>query len=155
METRFFRNMLSAILHFSLVLTPILGIVLLGMELNKIVLSGFTLSKVILFILFVVYIIGFFVIILNLNLIVKSIENTPFIKENVNRFKIIGYFLSAHLGVEFIRPREGHVMWIIGIHKWGITPSTIVYIILALLPFVIAEVFDKAIKIKDENDLTI
>jgi hypothetical protein len=59
------------------------------------------------------------------------------------------------LAVEFIRPREGHVMWIIGIHKWGITPSTIVYIILALLPFVIAEVFDKAIKIKEENDLTI
>ena len=44
---------------------------------------------------------------------------------------------------------------IIGSDSGGITPPMIISLVSALMCFVMGEVFDKAIKIKNESDLTI
>ncbi|HBL4808919.1 TPA: DUF2975 domain-containing protein, partial [Clostridioides difficile] len=44
---------------------------------------------------------------------------------------------------------------IFGTDSGGISPLMVISFIFALMCFVIAETFDKAIKIKEDNDLTI
>lgn len=88
--------------------------------------------------------------------IVETTYYSPFVRENVTRLKKMGYYLIVDIIFEWI---IRFIQYIIG----PLTDSeylfkgnpTSTYFILALLCFVVAEVFNKAIKIKEENDWTI
>lgn len=68
----------------------------------------------------------------------------------------MGYYLIINVILEGISDfyKKG-VSILIGTSNGSIKLSTVMGIILALMCFVIAEVFEKAIKMKEENDLTI
>ena len=91
----------------------------------------------------------FFIIVYNLIKIVYSINSNPFTLENVKCFKIIGcliIFLSfIDAIVNFKKPSDFLL--------WG--SENISSLVLGFMALVLAEIFKKAVKIKDENDLTI
>ncbi|GAA0748184.1 DUF2975 domain-containing protein [Clostridium oceanicum] len=96
-----------------------------------------------------------FMIIKYLTEIVETTYYSPFVRENVTRLKKMGYYLIANVIFEWITRL---IQYIIGPLTDGYTfegNPTFTYFILALLCFVVAEVFNKAIKIKEENDWTI
>lgn len=102
--------------------------------------------------------VSYLLIIIFLGDIVSSSKISIFVNENVKRFKKIGYLLLFNLGIEYIS------MIMSGMHGLRfldlapgifITPSMAIYFVAALLCFVIADSFEEAIKIKDENNLTI
>lgn len=94
-------------------------------------------------------------ILFQLRKIVKSVLcKNPFTKENVKRFKNIGkgmifisvfnLFFNNHTGLRFV-----------DLGFLTITPELLVFILLALVALILSEVFEEAIKIKNENDFTI
>ncbi|MGO5074059.1 DUF2975 domain-containing protein [Clostridium sporogenes] len=98
----------------------------------------------------------YLVIAWNLLKIVYSIESNPFTLKNVKSFKIIGYlmiFLSIIDGIVNFKKKSN--FQIIGIEYGSIKGSCILYLIVGLMALVLAEIFKKAVHIKDENDLTI
>lgn len=107
------------------------------------------------FINFVVGII-YFLIIYNLRKIVYSINLTPFCSDNVKRFKIIGYCIFSLSIVDAIVNFKAHSGFEICSTKYGsLKGSFFLFLVLACMAFVLAEVFQKAIEIKEENDLTV
>jgi len=86
--------------------------------------------------------------------IIFNIDKDPFVIDNVRRLKIIGYLLLANAVIRLAEPIHGSMQFL-SIGNYGLTPEKLVYFIIASVCFVISDVFDKAIKIKDENDLTI
>lgn len=85
-----------------------------------------------------------------------NFKENPFIQTNVKRFNIIGYifFIEAIIEAAYssiFNPDHGLVQ-ILGLN---ITIGLVTLIIISLTFFLIADVFDKAIKIKEYNDLTI
>ena len=101
----------------------------------------------------------YFIVIRKLILIVRSTEETPFINDNVKRFKLMGYCLLINSIIEcIIGYKSGadasfQIMSIGG--KGALTPPLIICIVASLMCFVMGDVFKKAIQIKDENDLTV
>ncbi len=98
----------------------------------------------------------------NLLKIVYSIESTPFTLKNVKSFKAIGYLMVLLSFIDaianFKKPSTSNFILLrMQIHNQPIciNGSCLFYLILGLLSLVLAEVFKKAIEIKDENDLTI
>ncbi|ENK1244619.1 DUF2975 domain-containing protein [Clostridium botulinum] len=92
----------------------------------------------------------------NLLKIISSIDSTPFTLKNVKSFKIIGYLmilLSIVDGIVNFKKKSN--LQIMSIGYGSLKGSCIFYLILGLLALVLAEVFKKAVQIKDENDLTI
>ncbi|NFV13042.1 DUF2975 domain-containing protein [Clostridium sporogenes] len=92
----------------------------------------------------------------NLLKIIYSLDSTPFTLKNVKSFKIIGYLmilLSIIDGIVNFKKKSN--LQIMSIGYGSLKGSCIFYLILGLLSLVLAEVFKKAIEIKDENDLTI
>jgi len=155
MKTYFFRNMLSTILHLFLVFIPIFGIILIIHELHEIFVTGYNFKKIALLIIGIIYLVGCFLIVFNLIKIIFNIDEDPFVRDNVRRLKIIGYLLLANAVFELVQPLDHPSMRFIATDNYGLTPEKLIYFIIASVCFVIAEVFDKAIKIKEENDLTI
>lgn len=113
----------------------------------------------------VIYAIGVFVVgitylmmIVSLLDIVSSSKVDIFINSNVDKFKRIGYLLLINLGIDYI---FSIIYGISGMRFVDlapgvfITPSMCIYFIAGLLCFVIADAFDKAITIKDENEFTV
>lgn len=91
------------------------------------------------------------------NIVNRIIDNRVFIVDNVKSFDRAGFYtlllgivyminekISGHLQVLFVFDKDGNLKL-----------DIFVFIILSCIFLVIAEVFKKAIKIKDENDLTI
>ncbi|WP_434297967.1 DUF2975 domain-containing protein [Clostridium sporogenes] len=98
----------------------------------------------------------YLVIAWNLLKIVYSIESNPFTLKNVKSFKIIGYFmifLSIIDGIVNLKKPSNFI--IMGTENISIKPSCILYLVLGIMALVLAEIFKKAVKIKNENDLTI
>lgn len=98
----------------------------------------------------------YLVIAWNLLKIVYSIKSNPFTLKNVKSFKIIGYFmifLSIIDGIVNLKKPSNFI--IMGTENISIKPSCILYLVLGLMALVLAEIFKKAVQIKDENDLTI
>lgn len=96
--------------------------------------------------------ISYLMIIVSLIDIVNSSKVNIFISENVRRFKRIGYLLFASLILKYILAICNLLE---GMTILDAVPNTEIYIIAALLCFVIADAFDKAIKIKEENEFTV
>lgn len=151
----FFRNMLSTILHLFLVFIPIMGVFMIMFELHEMYTKGFSLIKLGLLLIGIIYIVGCFLIVYNLIKIIFNIDKDPFVIDNVKRLKLIGYILLANAVFELIQPLEHPTIRFIATDNYGLTPEKLIYFIIASVCFVISDVFDKAIKIKDENDLTI
>lgn len=111
-------------------------------------------SGVGMFILGVIY----FIMIVLLLEIVSSSKINIFINTNVKRFRQIGYLLFLNLIMEYVSMLFNGVTGIRFIDVAPgifITPGMTIYFIAGLLCFVIADAFDQAIKIKEDNDLTI
>ncbi len=154
MNKYFFRNMLSTILHLFLISIPIMGIFMIIFELHEIYTKEFSLIKIGSLLFGIIYLIGCFLIVYNLIKIIFNIDKDPFVIDNVRRLKIIGYLLLANAVIRLAEPIHGSMQFL-SIGNYGLTPEKLVYFIIASVCFVISDVFDKAIKIKDENDLTI
>lgn len=106
------------------------------------------------FILGVIY----FIMIALLLEIVSSSKINIFINTNVKRFRQIGYLLFLNLIMEYVSMLFNGVTGIRFIDVAPgifITPGMTIYFIAGLLCFVIADAFNQAIKIKNDNDLTI
>lgn len=111
-------------------------------------------SGVGMFILGVIY----FIMIVLLLEIVSSSKINIFINTNVKRFRQIGYLLFLNLIMEYVSMLFSGVTGIRFIDVAPgifITPGMTIYFIAGLLCFVIADAFNQAIKIKNDNDLTI
>ena len=157
MKATFSKDILSFILYF---LVLALGIGFIGfpiMALQKF--NNFDLFSVFNAIINLVYILMYLTVVLCLIKIISSTLVSPFVKENVKRFKIMGCCLIVNTMFECIIGYNAAAIsksvTIIGSDSGGITPPMIICLISALMCFVIGEVFDKAIKIKNESDLTI
>ncbi|MBC6695981.1 DUF2975 domain-containing protein [Terrisporobacter mayombei] len=107
--------------------------------------------------MFVLGVIYFIMIILLLE-IVSSSKINIFIDANVKRFRQIGYLLFLNLIMDYVSMLFNGVTGIRFIDVAPgifITPGMTIYFIAGLLCFVIADAFNQAIKIKNDNDLTI
>lgn len=84
------------------------------------------------------------------------LDKNPFIEKNIKRFKNIGN-CTFLLGIFNILNNQHpkHFLIIIDIGFFSIDDSIFVYIILGCLSLILAEIFKAALKIKNENDLTI
>ncbi|WP_315167899.1 DUF2975 domain-containing protein [Metaclostridioides mangenotii] len=155
MKTSFFRNMLSVILNFFLLFIPIVGALLLIFNLYQLFTTGLSISKIASLLIGIIYFIGSFVLVFNLVKILYNIDEDPFVKDNVRRLKLVGYILTANAVFILLQPIRQQSMMMMSFGNYGLTPDKLIYFIIASVCFVIAEVFNKAIKIKEENDLTV
>lgn len=98
----------------------------------------------------------YFFIIYNLHKIVYSTTLSPFCHTNTIRFKIIGYcmvFIAVIDGVVNFKSKSGFELFAT---KYGsLKISFLIYIVLACIALVLSEIFEEAVEIKNENDLTI
>lgn len=89
--------------------------------------------------------------------IVKSVsEKKPFCTENVKRFNYISLlvFILSLADVVANYKLESNVQ-ILATKYGSIKPSFFIYLILGLLAMLLSQIFNEAVKIKNENDLTI
>lgn len=111
----------------------------------------------------IIYIISYTFIISSLKKILnKILENKPFDNDNIKPFKTIGYSILTIGIVEAIvtYPEFRHIEGIVSLRiiqtpSGSLNPIVFLYIILSILAFILADIFEMAINIKDENDLTI
>ncbi|WP_055668781.1 DUF2975 domain-containing protein [Desnuesiella massiliensis] len=93
----------------------------------------------------------------SLKKIIKNIKvKNIFIVENAKRFKIIGSYVII-FGIIYsmlFSANKGGIS-IIKIGDTGFGPETFLYLILGGLAFILAYIFEEAIKLKEEQDLTI
>lgn len=91
------------------------------------------------------------------NIIERVVEEKPFVYENVMGFKKTGICILILGIVDLINGIINTDFKIVLVfHKNGsIRPDILLYTIIAFICFVIAEIFQKAIQIKNDNDLTI
>lgn len=155
MITKFFRNILSGFLYFILTILSMLGVS--SMCMIPMFLYDFSLDKLITLTSRILYFSDYFIVILLLVFIINSTKYSPFILENVKRFKIMGYCLLINTIIECINGYSLNTsnIRVFGTDSGGISPLMVISFIFALMCFVIAETFNKAIKIKEDNDLTI
>lgn len=105
-----------------------------------------------------VYYLNYLLVLKMLIGIIKSTWKTPFIIKNVKRFKVIAWCLTVNVVYECFMGYGANKYANIQIFsngKGAISPIMAIGIMTALICFVMAEVFDKAMRIKEENDLTI
>lgn len=104
---------------------------------------------------FIAYLI-YFLIIRDLRKIVYSTNLTAFCSDNVKRFKRIGYymvFMAVFDGIINFKRKSNFELFA---SQYGsLKGSFIMYIIIACIALVLSEIFEKAVEIKTENDLTV
>ncbi|MGX9756742.1 DUF2975 domain-containing protein [Clostridioides difficile] len=155
MITRLFNNILSVFLYFILVILSVSGILFMCMI--PMFLYDFNFEKLFILVVRIMYFSNYFIVILCLTFIISSTKYSPFILENVKRFKIMGYCLLINTIIECINGYSLNTsnIRVFGTDSGGISPLMVISFIFALMCFVIAETFNKAIRIKEDNDLTI
>ncbi|RDY28145.1 DUF2975 domain-containing protein [Romboutsia weinsteinii] len=157
MRSDFIRNALSTFLFLISILLGGLTIILLIRKIFELA-SDYSFLKLVEFTFLVVYTCNFFIVTVKLILLLESSGSTPFIFDNVKRLKTMGYcllFNSIYDCVMDFRLNLDANIRIFGTENGGISGPMIVCLLAALMCFVMAEIFDKAIKIKEEQDLTI
>lgn len=103
-----------------------------------------------------IYFFNYLVVVWNLKNIVNTTYTSPFISDNVLRLKKMGYFLLVNTVLELIISLGETKKYIgIGSMQSTLKPVIVMCLIATLICFVLADVFKKAIKIKEDNDLTI
>lgn len=157
MKARFSKDILNFILYFLLV---ILLLYTIGAPIALIVQSVHAPSIISLInmITNLIYTSMYLIVVICLIRIVGSTLASPFIQENVKRFRIMGYCLVINTVFECILGYNAALtsgVTVISTDNGGITPPMIICLLSALMCFVMGEIFDKAIKIKNESDLTI
>lgn len=158
MKAKKSKEILSTLLYILLALTGISVICMFIMGIS-ILFKDFHISNVINLFTTTIYALNYFLVIMYLISIIESTYDTPFIISNVSKLKIMGYCLLINSIFECIigytsGSNNGFVQ-VIGSDNGAITPIMITLFITSLMCFVIAEVFDRAIEIKEDNDLTI
>lgn len=99
-----------------------------------------------------------FSILILLRKIISSVSNkNPFCKENINRFKKIGYYIIA-MGVlygitDFFNGQNDSGL--ITTPYGSIGSEIFIFILLGCLALLLSEIFYEAMEIKNENDMTI
>ncbi|EGT3851535.1 DUF2975 domain-containing protein [Clostridioides difficile] len=159
MSNKLIKNLLSGILQ---ILFFLLGLVIVAGGFKSFMYLCFsgeaTLQGTIYGILMFILGVSYFIIIKSLIEVLGSSEYSLFVKENVKRFRIIGYILFLNSLIEFISTfgTTGKGMRFLDLgFGFYFTVPVFVYFITSLMSFVIADGFVKAIKIKEDNDLTI
>lgn len=158
MKVKVSKEVLSALLHILLVITGLGVIFQFGLGMFAIF-SDFSFTKVINLFTTTLYAINYCLVVLCLIGIIDSTYGTPFVKGNVSKLRTMGYCLLINSIFEIIigyssGTNRGFVQ-LIGSDNGAVTPIMVALFITSLMCFVISEVFDKAIKIKNDNDLTI
>lgn len=155
MIIKFFSNILLVFLYFLLLFLGVVGIIFLCMIFMF--LYDFSFDKVIVLIVRILYFFDYFIVILFLIFIINSIKYFLFVFENVKRFKVMGCCLLINIIIECINGYNLNInnIRIFGIDSGGILLFMVIFFIFVLMCFVIVEIFDKVIKIKEDNDLII
>jgi hypothetical protein len=138
-----------AILTIFSVSSIIMGIYMVGSNFNfRALLSSVILPFI--------YFFNYLAVVWNLKSIVNTTYTSPFISDNVLRLKKMGYFLLVNTVLELIISLGETKKYIgIGSMQSTLKPVIVMCLIATLICFVLADVFKKAIKIKEDNDLTI
>lgn len=148
MKKHFTLNFCKVLLNISLVVSVILLFMCtLGIFVHK-----FSLNLII----FPLICLAYFLIIYNLRKIVYSTNSTPFCADNVKRFKSIGYYMLlisiSDAIINFKSPSNFEMF----ATKYGsLKGSFLIYLVITCIAFVLAEIFEKAVILKNEHDLTI
>ncbi|WPC39973.1 DUF2975 domain-containing protein [Clostridium sp. JS66] len=156
MKSEKIKSLLTSFLWLSLILmiaTLIIGsIVFICEAISGKTTLNFLLKKIYIAIVLLGYSLAIYILLR----LADNFKENPFIQANVKRFNIIGYifFIEAVIEATYssvFNPDHGLVQ-ILGLN---ITIALVTLVIISLTFFLIADVFDKAIKIKEYNDLTI
>lgn len=145
-----------ALVNFCIFLIALLGVGIIYMTLTE---NENIKIKILKFILvFVVFgSVGY--IAYNLKKIIKNVKDKNiFIMENVKRFKSIGTYVIIFgiiYSLVFYSNRTDNGIVIIGTPYGSLGPEFFLYLILGGLAFILAYIFEEAIKLKNEQDLTI
>ena len=121
--------------------------------------SSFNIERLLLFVSKAVFYIGFFIIIINLKRILKSIgDRAPFHSKNILYLRRIGYYILAigiiDIIISYPKPNYSDIS-ILATTYGSIKPISFFYMILSILAFILSDVFRIAMEIKKENDLTV
>lgn len=90
--------------------------------------------------------------------IIKSLKSNPFTEKNIKNFKIIYRCMMLVTFLDGIFtyniPKDtGFIL--MGNESASLKPSCILYFILAVVALTLSYIFEKAVEIKNENDLTV
>jgi len=107
----------------------------------------------------VAYFGGYIIIVFTLRKIINSIlQGNPFNVDNIIGFKRIGYWIFVVGAIDAIvnypRPYQS-IMNIMATSHGSIKPVIFLYMTLGCMALILADVFKRAMEIKDENDLTV
>lgn len=98
----------------------------------------------------------YFMIIYNLRKIVYSTDSTPFCADNVKRFKYIGYYMILiSISDAIINFKVPSNFELFATQHGSLKGSFLIYLVITCIAFVLAEIFEKAVILKNEHDLTI
>ncbi len=134
-----------------------LALTIFGMNFSFIISKNKSLNDYIFIIAFVILFGGYYMIILNLKRILKSIkQKDPFNFNNLTYFKNIGYYIFMIGVIDAIGnyPKQTGIA-IFGTSNGSLKPITFLYLVLSLLCFILSDVFKMAMEIKEDNDLTV
>lgn len=162
MGNKFIKNIILVILYFLAFTLSLIVIMLpfgiydeIMVKLNE---GGLGAIHLIVAAINILYLVGYLVIIVMLIQIINSTNGSPFVINNVKRFRVMGVFLTINTIYECIKGYSANgnsMIIIIGTGNGAISPIMVIGVISALMCFVMAEVFKKAVEIKNDNDLTI
>lgn len=91
------------------------------------------------------------------NIVTSVEEKNPFIESNIKRFNNIAYciFSVGFLYIIATYPIPGSGADLIATPYGSIKVSSFIFIVLGCIALLLAEIFSQAMKIKEENDMTI
>ncbi|MGL5651791.1 MAG: DUF2975 domain-containing protein [Paraclostridium sp.] len=157
MNSKLVKRGLSLFLYLTLVFLSGGSIYILFQKIPELMLT-FDFSHIVSLIMAIIYMGNYILVNIFLIGIIESTDYTPFVFANVKRFKKMGYCLFVNAIIECILGyslNKNASIQFIGTENGAITRPMIICIVAALMFFVIGEVFDKAIKLKEDNDLTV
>ncbi|MDD6794785.1 MAG: DUF2975 domain-containing protein [Clostridiaceae bacterium] len=157
------RNSLSSFISVILTFVLLFGVMLTGYTFyttfNNESIDFY--KKIIIFIMLIIGIVCTFIIIINLKKVIKTLVNEdPFIIENVKALKKISkscFVIATCYILNFFISLTEESFKIIYIDSAGVHTNAEIFIFLLAGCFIgiLSKVFEKAIKYKEENDLTI
>ncbi|NRT92098.1 DUF2975 domain-containing protein [Clostridium beijerinckii] len=133
------------------IILVVLGILVVGF-ITSILSFGIDVNSFVYLILCFIY----FLVVYNLRKIVYSTNSTPFSFDNVKRFKQIGYYMILMAVIDGIfKWKTKSNFTFLGTESGCLKGSFFMYVILSFIALVLSEIFEKAVEIKKENDLTV